>query len=96
MILRHYPSVYNDRDARVAPKRNGPVKLGTFGAVVAVYRLAFDSESQADSDGKLYFPVDSAEEAEEVLNKLNSENVVDYVVQRPLYQKVYFIPNGAE
>lgn len=94
MILRHYPSVYNDRDARIAPKRGGPVKLGTFGAVVAVYRLAFDSVSQADSDGRLYFPVDTEEEANEMITKLNNENIVDYVVARPVYEKVYFIPNG--
>lgn len=94
MILRHYPSVYNDRDARTAPKRNGPIKLGTFGSVVAVYRLAFDSFTQADTDGRLYFPVDSEEEAVSVIQELENKNVIDYVVQRPLYQRIYFIPNG--
>lgn len=94
MILRHYPIVYNDRDARIAPKRGGPVKLGTFGSVVAVYRLAFDSVDQADSDGRLYFPVDSEQEAVDLLQELESKNIIDYVVKRPLYQKIYFIPNG--
>lgn len=96
MILRHYPSVYDDRDTRVAPRRDGPVKLGIFGAVVAVYRLAFDSIQQADTDGNLYFPVDTAEEASSLMEELRNKSVNDYVVQRPLYERVYFIPNGED
>jgi hypothetical protein len=93
-MIRRYPSVNNDRDTFTAPKRGGPFKYGLFGAVVAVYRLAFDSEVTADVDGKLSFPVDTPEEAEELLNKLKAEEIDDYVLQRPKYQRVYFLPNG--
>lgn len=94
MIIKRYPSVNNDRDARIAPKRGGSPKFGTFGAVVAVYRLAFESEVQADVDGKIYFPVDSAEEAKHLIEKLSKKGLDDYIVPRPFYDRVYFIPNG--
>lgn len=98
MNIRKYPTANNDRDARVAPKRGAKEKLGLFGSVVAVYRLAFESVQQADTDGKLYFPVDSEEEAEEVLNELKKQTEEkqreDFIMPRPLYERVYFIPNG--
>jgi hypothetical protein len=93
-MIRRYPTVNNDRDTFTAPKRGAPFKYGLFGSVVAVYRLAFDSEVTADVDGKLSFPVDTPEEAEELLNKLKNEEIDDYVLQRPKYQRVYFVPNG--
>jgi hypothetical protein len=93
-MIRRYPSVNNDRDTFTAPKRGAPIKFGLFGAVIAVYRLAFDSEVTADVEGRLSFPVNTPEEAEELLNKLKNEEIDDYVLQRPKYQRVYFLPNG--
>lgn len=96
--IRKYPSANNDRDAIVAPKRGAKPKLGTFGAVVAVYRLAFESVEQSDTNGKLYFPVDSESEAVALLTELQKETEEkqreDFIMPRPLYEKVYFVPNG--
>lgn len=82
----------------IAPKRGAKPKLGIFGAVVAVYRLAFDSIQQADTDGRLYFPVDTPDEAESLLSELKKQTEEkqreDFYVPRPLYERVYFIPNG--
>jgi len=94
MAIRRYPSVNNDRDTFTAPKRGAPTKFGLFGSVIAVYRLAFDSEVTADVEGRLSFPVDTEEEAEELVAKLSNEEIDDYIVPRPKYQRVYFIPNG--
>lgn len=94
MSIRRYPSVNNDRDAITAPKRGGPIKFGLFGAVVAVYRLAFDNEVDADVQGKISFPVDTEEEASRLLVSLKNEEIDDYILARPKYQRVYFIPNG--
>lgn len=94
MLIRRYPSVNNNRDTLTAPKRGAPTKFGLFGAVIAVYRFAFDTEVDADVQGRLSFPVDTAEEAEELVAKLSSEEIDDYIVPRAKYQRVYFIPNG--
>lgn len=98
MNIRKYPTANNDRDARVAPKRGAEEKLGLFGAVVAVYRLAFESVQQADTGGKLYFPVDTEEEAVSLLAELQkeTESKDDFIMPRPLYERVYFIPNGED
>lgn len=95
-MIRDYPSIYNDRDAVTAPKRNGPIKSGLFGSVVAIYRLAFDTEKDADTEGRIYFPVDSDLEAEGLIASLRSEGIYDYNQKRPTYKTVYFIPNGIE
>jgi hypothetical protein len=95
-VIRNYPSIYNDRDAVTAPKRNGPIKSGLFGSVVAVYRLAFETEKDADTDGRIYFPVDNEEEAEELIDSLRSSGIYDYNQKRPTYKTVYFLPNGVE
>lgn len=96
--IRKYPSANNDRDAITAPKRGAKPKLGVFGAVVAVYRLAFESVQQSDTSGKLYFPVDSESEAITLLSELQKQTEKnqreDFIMPRPLYERVYFIPNG--
>jgi DNA primase catalytic subunit len=93
-MIRRYPSVNNDRDTFIAPKRGADIKYGLFGSIIAVYRLAFDSEVDADTDGRLSFPVNTPEEASELLLKLRNEEIDDYILQRPKYQRVYFVSNG--
>lgn len=100
-MIRKYPTGDQERDARVAPKRDGIPKFGEFGTIVYVYRLALESKVQTNmkdygSKGYLYHPVDTAEEAIEWLKFYRSKSQVNGFEKRPLYEDAWFVPSGEE
>jgi hypothetical protein len=96
-MIRKYPTGDNDRDARIANKRDGPEKKGSFGAIVYTYRLSLESHHQTNMKprnmGRLYHPVNSPEEAAEWLEYYRSQATINGFERRPLYESVWFIPS---
>lgn len=97
-MIRKYPTGDNDRDARVAPKRDGPPKFGTFGTIVYTYRLSLESQHQTNikprNQGRLYHPVDSPEEAAEWLEYYKNKTTIKGYERRPQYEDAWFVPTG--
>jgi len=99
-MIRKYPAGNQDKDHKVAPKRDTNPTFGDFGAIVYVYRLALEpikSKSNKYVPGKLYHPVDTPEEASYWLNFYKEKTVVrrrgDYNA-KPEYVDAYFVPKG--
>lgn len=98
-MIRKYPTGDQERDARLAPKRDGIPKFGTFGTIIYVYRLALESKIQTNMKdqgrGYFYHPVDSAEEASEWLSFYQAQTQMNGFERRPLYEDAWFVPTGA-
>lgn len=97
-MIHRYPPGDNDRDARVAPRRDTRETYGDFGAVVYTYLLAFENEHQTNqqsrNQGRLYHPVDTPEEASYWLDFYQKKTKVIGFNRRPVYKDVYFVPRG--
>jgi hypothetical protein len=97
-MLRKYPAGDFERDHKLAPKRDGEVKLGKFGAIVYTYRLALESQHQTNikpqNQGRLYHPVDNAEEASYWLDFYRKKTVAKHYEPKSLYESAWFIPVG--
>jgi hypothetical protein len=97
MIMK-YPAGDDDRDTRIAPKRDTRETYGEFGAIVYVYRLALESAVQTNMKGHnkgwIYHPVDTPEEAVYWLNYYKSKSTVSPYSRRPLYSGAWFVPRG--
>jgi hypothetical protein len=97
-MIRKYPAGNLDRDHRVAPKRDGEVKMGEFGTIVYTYRLALESQHQSNlkprNQGRLYHPVDSPEEATYWLEFYRSKTVARHYEPKALYDSAWFVPVG--
>lgn len=95
-MIRKYPAGDTDRDHRISAKRDGIPKFGAFGTVVYTYRLALESKHQSNikprNQGRLYHPVDTAEEAEYWLDYYKSKTTTVSYEPRPLYEDAWFIP----
>ena len=95
-MLRRYPAGDIDRDHRISAKRDGVPKFGTFGTIVYTYRLALESQHQSNikprNQGRLYHPVNSAEEATYWLQYYKSRTTTVSYEPRPLYENAWFIP----
>lgn len=95
-MIRKYPAGDQELDTRTAAKRDGPPKLGSFGAIVYVYKLQLESVRQTnpkgDSNGWLYHPVDTPEEASYWLAFYKSQTVVTRQTPNPRYEDAWFVP----
>lgn len=99
-MVRRYPAGDFDRDHRTAPKRDGEVKMGKFGTIVYVYRLALESQHQTNikpqNQGRLYHPVDTEEEAVEWLSFYRSRTVGRHYEPKALYESAWFVPHQGD
>lgn len=97
-MIRKYPTGDDNTDLKIAPKRDGLLKLGAFGVVVYTYRLSLESEIQTNmkntGKGELYHPVDTYEEALEWLEYYRNKTTILGFERRPQYERAYFIPRG--
>jgi len=95
-MIRRFPAGDFDRDHRIAPKLDGEVKLGEFGAIVYTYRLAMESVHQSNvkprNKGRRYHPVDTPEEAEFWLNHYRQRTIPRHFEPRALFEDAWFIP----
>lgn len=98
-MIRKYPAGNQEKDHRIAPRRDTNPTFGEFGAIVYVYRLSLEpvkSRSNKYVPGKLYHPVDTPQEASFWLAYYQERTEVkrgDYNA-KPEYVEAYFVPRG--
>lgn len=101
-MIRNYPGGDQELDRLLAAKRDGPVKMGAFGTVVYVYRIALEPEQRTNiptwsrNQLRLYHPVNTPEEATEWLEYYKSKTRVMSYDRRPTFIRAYFIPATQE
>lgn len=84
-------------------KMRGFKRFGEFGAVVCVFRAQFESRARIDyqpspisTDGAIYIPVDTQEEAEETMEFLKYYTYTSNEKPYAPFDHVYFVPVGPE
>jgi len=91
MAIRKYPAGDQDRDTRVAPKRDGHVSMGSYGTIVYTYKLTLERPMFA---GRLYHPVETYDDAVKWLAYYKSATQIKGFVNAPLYVQAWFVPRG--
>lgn len=90
-MIRKYPAGDQDRDARLAPRRDTNPSMGEFGVIVYIYKLSLEAPEHA---GRFYHPVNTPEEATEWLAFYTAQTVPKPWNNYPLYVDAWFVPAG--
>jgi len=99
MIIRKYPAGDTEKDRKLAPKRDTNPTYGNFGAIVYVYKITLEPSvgtSEKHSQGTLYHPVDTPEDASFWLNFYKQQTTIfpGSNNSKPVYVDAYFVPRG--